>query len=337
LIAALLIDPLLLLIAFCIVVGLFLYARKRSLTITFGDARRGYIFEHLRRYLLKLSSMPQDPKNWRPQLLVLAGRDEKHKTLIRTGALLNNERGILSVLRIIDLPQDSELVSERRRELTRMRKELAELRTDYFPEIIAVTGDFDFDAALNVYLQSRAIGPMALNIVLCGWPVHEERIKAFFLHLRTIRQLRMSSLLLLNPERMPVEACGTIDVWWRGRRNGSLMLILAYLLSCNKGWRHCPIRLLRIAAPEGRAAALRELAALREEARIEAEQIVISDGSDFETAFVRESSSASMIFLGYLPPGEEDIPAFHGRISRLTGEMPAMFLVTSAGDTDLDS
>ena len=39
---------------------------------------------------------------------------------------------------------------------------------------------------------------------------------------------------------------GTIDVWWRGRQNGELMLLLAHLLTKNNEWRPRPIRLLRV-------------------------------------------------------------------------------------------
>lgn len=335
--AALFINPLLLLIAFSVVGVLFLIAKKRTLAITFGDARRGYYFEHIRRYLLKLASMPQDPKNWRPRLLVLAGKDEKHKNLIRTGSLLNNERGILFVLRILKADSNAMLIQERQKELKNMKKEQEALQVDYFSETIAIPDEFDFDSTLNVFLQAHAAGPLALNIVLCGWPIHQERIKAFFQSLRTIRLLRMNSLVQLNPERMSFSPHGTIDIWWRGRKNGSLMLILAYLLSCNKTWQHCSIRLLRITEPNQTQDAKQELSELTESARIDAEHIVISDGSGFETAFRRESRAASVIFLGFVHPTENEAIAFHDKMSRLTEDMPTTFLVSSSGDTDLDS
>ena len=47
----------------------------------------------------------------------------------------------------------------------------------------------------------------------------------------TIRLLRMNILVLINPGRATDEpGDGPIDIWWRGRQNGSLMLILAHLL-----------------------------------------------------------------------------------------------------------
>jgi len=337
LVAALFINPSLLIIAFVIVGTLFFLAKRQSAEITFGDARRGYYFEHIRRYLLKLASMPPDSKNWRPQLLVLAGKDKRHEILIRVGALLNNERGILSVLRIVANPLNQSLVKERQNELRRMQEKSNELETEFFPEIIVTSQDFGFDTALNIYLQSHSHSPLSPNIVLSGWPVQENRIDIFFRHLRTIRQLQMNSLIFLNPHKMSFNPSGTIDIWWRGRRNGSLMVILAYLLSCNRNWRHCTIRLIRISSKEGEHSAEKELDALIEDARIEAEKVILSDEVDFETAIRKESMNASIIFLGYILSREFEDRPFYDRMNHILNDMPATFLVSSAGDTDIDS
>ena len=129
---------------------------------------------------------------------------------------------------------------------------------------VATSEETDFDGALNIFLQSHSLGPLAPNIVLSGWPVNEDRIEAFFRHLNTIRLLRMNILALINPERASDEpGDGPIDIWWRGRQNGSLMLILAHLLTCSGPWRKTRIRLLRLSDPENRPEAERELAQFR--------------------------------------------------------------------------
>ncbi len=335
---ALFIDALLLLVAFCIVGILFLLARRQSLRNTFGDARRGYFFEHIRRDLIALDAMPADAKNWRPQILILAGGDRKHRTLIQFGSLLNNDRGILSVARIIASDADSS-VRERERQsaLSEMRRYSAEIGTPFFPVAVVNHRELDFDDALNVFLQSRSLGPLTPNIIISGWPVKPERVGAFFRNLQTIRLLRMNSLLLLNPERAEYTPSGSIDIWWRGKRNGSLMLILAHLLTCNRKWHKVPIRLLRIASRDQRDDAETELLKLSEDSRIETQRVVIDSTADFQAAFRRESANASLIFLGFIPPAAEEAMAFYERFSRLLADMPTAFLAASAGDTDIDS
>ena len=336
--AALFIDALLLIVAFIIVGGLFLLARRQSLKNTFGDARRGYFFEHIRRDLIALDTMPADAKNWRPQILILASGEKKHRTLIRFGSLLNNDRGILAVARIIASNEDGTTrEKDRRAALREMRRYSAEIETPFFPTAVVTPENLDFDDALNVFLQSRSLGPLTPNIVISGWPVNPDRIEAFFRNLQTIRRLRMNSLLLLNPERAEDTPSGSIDIWWRGRRNGSLMLILAHLLSCNRKWHKVPIRLLRIASPEQRDSAEAELLQLAEDSRIEAQRVVLDSEGDFPTVFRRESARASVIFLGFIPPEAEGAREFYERLSRLLADMPTVFLAASAGDTDLDS
>ncbi|MDD6337922.1 MAG: hypothetical protein PUC15_06010 [Lentisphaeria bacterium] len=338
-VAAVFINALLLLVAFAVVGTLFLIAKRKSLASTFGDARRGYYFERIRRTLIQLASMPSDAKNWRPQILILAGPDKKHLPLIEYGSLLNNGRGIMSVARFLAAGNDrAEAEQRRRQEEEQLRTLSRESGTPFFPVVVATEDDVDFDSALNIFLQSHSLGPLAPNIVLSGWPVKKERVEAFFQRLLTIRTLRMNALLLINPERAAADpGSGPIDIWWRGRRNGSLMLILAHLLTCNRQWHKTPIRLLRLASPEDRVDAESELSRLAEDSRIEVQHIVLSQESNFDSAFRAYSSRASLIFLGFIPPRREEFQSFYERITSQLEGMPATFLAASAGDTDLDS
>ena len=338
-VAAVFINALLLVVAFLVVGTLFLIARRKSLASTFGDARRGYYFERIRRYLIHLSSMPSDAKNWRPQILILAGPDKKHTPLIEYGSLLNNGRGIMSVSRFLFTGNDWAAAEQlRHQEEEQLRALSRESETPFFPVVVATRSEKDFDSALNIFLQSHSLGPLAPNIVLSGWPVKPERVEAFFRRLLTIRALKMNALLLINPDRAVEDpGGGPIDIWWRGRRNGSLMLILAHLLTCNRQWHKTPIRLLRLSSPENRVEAERELSQLAEDSRIEVRHIVLSQEANFATAFRAYSSRASLIFLGFIPPGQDEFQSFYERINAQLEGMPATFLAASAGDTDLDS
>ena len=154
---------------------------------------------------------------------------------------------------------------------------------------------------------------------------------------RCRKNASMRSSLTGQPESTIFGASGPIDIWWRGRRNGSLMLILAHLLTCNRGWHKTKIRLLRLASPESRLEAEQELAQLAYDSRIEAQHLVLSQEANFETAFRAYSSHASLIFLGFISPHPEDCRSFYDRINTQLKGMPTTFLAASTGDTDLDS
>lgn len=332
---ALFINAQLMLIAFLIVSLLFFIARRKTLDVTFGDARRGYYFEHIRRALTHLAAMPADTKNWRPEFLVLVGSEAKHLELIRCAALLNNDRGILSVGRIVVAPENAPAV---RRTVIRQLKEFSKISGIlFFPTVVTIPDENGHDSALTTLLQSRDFGPLTPNIVLSGWPERPERAAAFCRRMQVIKSLKMNNLIFSAPETDSFSGGETIDIWWRGRRNGALMLILAHLLNSNWQWRKKTIRLLRLVSPENQGIARRDLNQLIDDARIPAETVVIASEEKFSAVFRQYSQHAAVILLGFVTPEEADFPKFYSDLDALLKSMPATFLISSAGDTDVDS
>ena len=342
------IDFLLMLVALAVIAVIFTLLRHRSLESTFGDARRGYYYERIRLALQRLSSLPADPKNWRPQFVVLAESEERHRQLIEYAGLLNNRRGILTMGCIVPLParhggleampgnpSPEEL---RRGQLQRMAAFARKHGVTLFPVAVAAPEN-DFDASLNVFLQAYALGPLTPNIVMLGWPADPGRVEAYCRHIGVVCRLRKSCVLMLNSERAcpPDAPEGTIDVWWRGRINGSLMLILAYLLTCNPSWRKCQLRLLRITTPDEKESAERELHELVEEARIQAQCLAIVSKRSFADVLREYSADAAVLFLGFIPPEEGQERVFHENYRRMLAGLPMSFLVASAGDARLTS
>jgi hypothetical protein len=150
------------------------------------------------------------------------------------------------------------------------------------------------------------------------------------------------SLLLfssrVDPDSDPHEVpTGTVDVWWRGKENGSLMVLLAHMLVQNADWRGRHVRLLRVVNNE---AALEEterhLAELVQRSRIEARvQVVVSDSAVH--AIHEVSRHAAVVFLGFKVPDEDSGAAdFVDTNDALVGGLRTVFLVNSAGDASLD-
>ncbi|HIE11121.1 MAG TPA: hypothetical protein EYP62_05855 [Kiritimatiellae bacterium] len=127
-----------------------------------------------------------------------------------------------------------------------------------------------------------------------------------------------------------------VDLWWRGQRNGSLMLILAYLLTNNPEWRHSHIRVLRLVEDEkAREPAYRALQCLARASRMDVEIAVVVSTDAFPEVAARFSTNADVVFLGFVPPeegGEEDFFDFYGKLET---ELGCMLLVSSSGQADL--
>lgn len=330
--AAFLIDPIAALGAAFVVVLLFLYIQRRAFSTRFGDARWGFYYSQLRNLLLRLSSVPVHPKNWRPTILVLSGNPETRADLVTYAIWIGSGRGVVTLAEILvgDLKNIANLRLAAKERLSRF---LRERQFQAFPEVAVVP---DFDEGLSVLLQSHSIGALKPNIVLLGWSSDPERSEPFVRHLRSAQVLGMSLAILKVRNRPGDRGPGRIDVWWRGRENGSLMVVLAYLLTLNWQWSDAEIRVLRLIHDEaGREPATQALEELVHAARIEATVQVLVSTRPFSEILRFHSQDAALVFLGFKLPEEGKEAEFQARYREMLEPLPTTLLVCSSGAVDL--
>lgn len=320
---------------------LFLYIKRRKYAAAFGDARRGFIYSRIRENLLALSKIPADPKNWRPTIVIFSSVPERQMHMPYFANLLEAERGISSMVKFIDriAPSQEDGIALR----TAQQKKLTELLWDkggyysIFPEVVLCS---DYDRALRVFLQSHLIGPLKPNIVMMNFPEKQERILQTVRHVKTILDLKMSCIFMMNcadfepPVRM---MRGNVDLWWRGMQNFSMMLILAHMLVSDHRWQGAVLRIIRVAGKDEELPELdSEMKEILDSARIEAETKTIHTDEPFTQVMRRESASAAALFLGFKRPDDDSSSAaMFEKFSDILAGMPPTFLVCSAGDADL--
>ncbi len=318
---------------------LYFIARKRAMLQNFGDARRGFIFSRIRNNLIRLSDMPRSPKNWRPTIALLAGNiytSEEGFSMLKYAIKFEGGKGLLSFVEIItgDFNKIKELSLN---EKLRLKSFIKENRLpSVFPEVIVSE---NFDNGLSIFLQTHSIGPIRPNIIMMGCPKEPSRRGPFSNHLQMISSLGRSIILCYesgentrNPDRPEGKF---IDVWWRGLKNGSLMLILAYTLQRNPLWKDMTIRIIRVVDKEPNIVpAKKALEEILNASRIDAKPVVIVS-KDFNESFSSISSKSAAIFLGTVIPDLDTADQFYDRIECLLKDMPPAFLVYSSGDADL--
>ena len=135
---------------------------------------------------------------------------------------------------------------------------------------------------MKMFLQSHSIGPIKPNLVMLGWPGELQRVQPFVENLQSAYQLGMSLLIVVDRGLPQLKPRKRIDVWWRGKENGSLMIILAYLLTKNWEWAGTKIRLLRVVNdPAGKTEATDALKKSAAAARIDADVEVVVSSDKF--------------------------------------------------------
>ena len=330
--AAALINSVTAFVVVSLLATLYASVRKRELSAAYGDARRGFYFIRVRGLLFKLVQMPRHPKNWRPTCIVLSGNPNTRRTLAKYAVWLESGAGIVVLVEVLH----GEFENVARRRATALRRLEEFIRSEdmeAFPDVIA--GE-DFDQVLPVLLQSHSLGPLKPNLVLLGWPDDGLRAEAFASHLKIALELNMS-LVVLRDEGLPVDGEDRrIDIWWRGRENGSLMIILAHLLSRSPGWEGARIRILRcVESSRGRDPATQALRELVDAARVEADIEIVVSPDPFPGLLRRHSSDATCVFPGFQRDALSDPPGIHGRYTKLFQGLPTVLLVCSSGEADL--
>jgi hypothetical protein len=327
--------------ALVVVGGIHWYIESREIQSRWGDLKSGIVFERTRRALLRLEAEAYHPKNWRPVILAFSGAWNR-PLLGVYGHWLTAGHGVLSLAYVVS--SDVEEHAERREgyEAT-IRKFIAKSDLQAFPVVVIAD---DVPDGIEALVQCYGVGGLKPNTLLFGWPTDRERAVPFGASLRLIDRFGRSLIAARFADSEPngngendswEVPRGTIDVWWRGQKNGALMLLLAHLLHRNPEWRENPIRLLRV-TPNAEACEdieehLRELAV---SSRIDARPVAVL-ANDVPAAIQERSARAAVVILGFEPPGEEAEEEFYLRMEKLAGDLPRVLFVCSAGGMELTS
>jgi amino acid transporter len=330
--AAFLIDPKNALVAIILLFILFRYIRNKNLKMNFGDARRGFLYTAARDNLIKLTEMEEDTRNWRPTILVFSGNPATRETLANYAVWLESGRGIVFMSNILlGLPE--KLYQQKKFAEKQLKNFCKDKGIIAFPLVVTAQNVAE---GINICLQGSSIGPLRPNLVMFGWPQDAEAAKALANHLRLANISEIGQLIVVD-RGLPVavKKHKQIDLWWRGRQNGSLMIILALLLKHNWEWAFAKIRVLRIVKNDnGIKPSMEALQNLLAEARVEGEALtLVSNKPVFET--IRETSAKSdLVFLGFEIPESEQEERWFTNSAKLLEGLPTTIMVKSAKDSD---
>jgi amino acid transporter len=329
--SALLVDFTAAVIALGVIALLGWYLRKREMVISFGDARRGYLYNRIKNSLFDLQSLPDDARNWRPSIMTLSKNPKSRETLVSYAVWLNAGRGIVVLANI--LPGNiRELAESRTMACQQLDVFLKEKGIQAFSQVVVAD---DVLTGVRTILRGSAYGPLRPNIFICGWKGESYSQPLYVEFLREASVLNVSQTLVYDRGLPDPDSDKHIDIWWRGHKNGPLMILLAHLLIHNWEWSGSEITLKRVVQEESeKTEAFEELRNLLEEARVDAQVEVVITTAPFSETLHKHSASASCVFLGFeLPePGLE--ASWLANYDKLLKQMPTTLLVHSVDGKD---
>lgn len=327
-----LINPLATLIAFAILIAVFLVLEKKKLSASWGDLRQALLLTIIRTTLLKVKR-DADPKNWRPHLLVLSGAPTKRWHLIALANALVRNRGILTVSTIIT---DKSITSERRMSMENQISKY--LQNKAIRCLVRVIYSKDIYSGAIRLVQSYGLGNLVPNTVVLGSTERKEHHQDFGNMIRYFHESQKNIIVIRYNEEKGFGRYRRIDLWLRGiRYNGSLMIILAYLLQHSINWYGAEI-VIRMIVKDAEAKSeltenLRSITGnFRFKLRIE---VMLSNGESFEKIARRESADADLVILGLATPDDNFIDYYTDLIEKVK-ELPTTMFALASQDIKFD-
>ncbi|RMF97469.1 MAG: Na-K-Cl cotransporter [Candidatus Schekmanbacteria bacterium] len=305
--------------------------RRREMRATWGDLRRGLWLSLARYALLNLKTLPENPRNWRPHILLFAGDVEKRINLVRFASWLNHDRGILTVCNLVEKESEDD-VKKIEEEEKSIDHSLNLRQLVAFSEVNVVE---HFEEGIINMAQTQGIAGLTSNTLMFGWSNYTERLASYLRIMRRVSHLG-KSVIIAEISKLDIEKKNKkIDIWWRGKQhNGDLMLLLAYLLSLNNEWRRSTITVKSIVSSELSAQEMeKNLSKLIPSTRIPAERKVIlrDKNRDIEDMMKEESFDADVVFLGLKIPETGTEMQYAKRIEKLVSGFSSVVLVRNSG------
>lgn len=318
-------------VALIILVVLIIYLRNRKMKISFGDVRRGFLYSRIRDNLLTLQNMKEDSRNWRPSIIALSGNPLNRETLVSYAVWLSAGRGLITLCNMLVGTFENSCL-HRTMGLNQLEKFLEEKNIQAFPQVFVSP---DFVNGINSLLQSSSFGPLRPNIIVYGWPGDKTGIVKTVKIAEAADCMGISQVIVVDRGLPKIEKNKRIDVWWRGRKNGALMMMLAHLLSLNWEWADTRIRLIReISNEAGKEPTRKALKQLIADSRMDADAEVIVSDRPFVEVLKEYSTDADAVFLGFESPRPENCDKWLSAFENMLDGLPTTVLVKSCQETN---
>ncbi|WP_051633049.1 amino acid permease [Thermonema rossianum] len=309
--------------------AVYLFLKRRQLELKTGDTWGSVWASLVKRGMAALSKEKNIVRNWRPNVLLFAGKQAERPLLFSLGLELT-EMGTLFAFEMMPGSKE-ELATRKTRELIERDDRKLFLYKYDTPNIFK-----GIEEVARVY-GAPGIEP---NTVMLGWSKQPSHRAAYLDLLRHLLRYDYN-LLLLNAysgkgtDEKQSDERPQVDVWVpvRGREILYFILLMRHL-TANWRWKDAHLRFLTLVdEPTDVEVAYRQLALLSEEYRLDFEIKVIyrgNRGKSDEELWVQESTAKDLVLMPLPPLNQLQSDEEYARYSRLADLLKAPVLLGTA-------
>lgn len=280
---------------------LFLYLKRKELTLDSGDAWSGIWASLVKKGLQRLTKDKLSGRNWRPNVLLFSGNELHRPELLEAGKLITGNMGILSAFELVEskeaiLPKPKIVFDEK------------DKTAGYFKHRHLCHDIFEgMDEISRIYGFS-GVQP---NTILMGWSRDLKHRESFVKTISGFDRQDYNTLFLNYHKERAFGSHETIDVWWNGSgRNLAFAIYLLRHLTASLQWKATKIRVCYINEINSeREDLLKSFGAILNNFRLQAEiEIVNNELDQFNIADIitTKSSETDLVIMG-LPDGQQQM------------------------------
>jgi hypothetical protein len=290
-----LLNALATLIAIASCFGIYWLLKRRQYQTAWGDVRSGFWFAVTRVGLLKFSSSRMHLRNWRPVMLVLVGNPKSRLPMVDFASHIEARRGLVFLAQVV-VGDWQKLLAHQADWQQTLESFIQENRLSAVAKTVLAD---DLEHGVSTLLQVAGVGPLEPNTVMIGWSDDALQRAVFVRTVHRILELKRNLLVFEEAALPSAQLERRIDVWWRAKENGSLMVTLAHLIQDAPRYRDHTIRVLRIIEDEaGREQTEAAMRLLLSDARINADVEVFVSGEAPMSVIARNSERSAVCFVG---------------------------------------
>lgn len=221
-----------------VLVLLYLFLKKKELTLESGDTWEGVWSSVIRSGLHELSRRRTAERNWRPNIILFSGGAGARPHLVEFGQWLVDKRGLLSNFDLIEKPDSSHL-------FTRPQQLVADGEDTpqgiFHKRLICR----NFYEGMETITQVYGFSGVDPNTVMMGW-ARQTRDPAHFTGvIRHCRDMDYNILLMDYDRARGFGARQLIDIWWADdSNNAALALTIIKFLKLSTAWQDAECRIL---------------------------------------------------------------------------------------------
>jgi hypothetical protein len=329
-----LINALATLLAFLVIAIIFIWLKRRKIKATWGGLGRG-IFSSIIRYALFQLEKESNAKSWRPNILVLSGSLAKRWRLVELADDITNGNTLFTVSTIVS---ESKVPQEKVKDFeNRILDFLANKNVQALVRVVRAPDPFS--GAMHM-VNSYGLGQLVPNTILLGDTRDNGNLHPYSEMIRHFFKSRKNVIIVQDEENIGFKKKKVIDIWWGGlKKNGSLMIILAYLLKNSREWQQAVVN-VKMVVPNKEAyeGAKENLDKIFEEMRTGFDyQILIAEGRNFWEIMAEESQKSDLIMMGLAVPEEEGaFENYYVTLKERTKSLPTKVFVLAGQEVAFD-